>query len=168
MWKSVNKDTMEDDQFSIILGARSSLFLPFNNLGLIIIDEEHDSSYKQQQPSPRYHARDSAIYLATLHNAKVLLGSATPSMETYYNAKNDKYGFVELLTRYSDIKLPKINTIDIRKGYLKKEMQGFFSNNLINEISNQLKKNKQIILFQNRRGYAKSSKLQLLWRSSIM
>ena len=155
VWKSVNKDTMEDDQFSIILGARSSLFLPFNNLGLIIIDEEHDSSYKQQQPSPRYHARDSAIYLATLHNAKVLLGSATPSMETYYNAKNDKYGFVELLTRYSDIKLPKINTIDIRKGYLKKEMQGFFSNNLINEISNQLKKNKQIILFQNRRGYAK-------------
>ena len=155
VWKSVNKDILEDDQFSIILGARSSLFLPFNNLGLIIIDEEHDSSYKQQQPSPRYHARDSAIYLATLHNAKVLLGSATPSMETYYNAKNDKYGFVELLTRYSDIKLPKINTIDIRKGYLKKEMQGFFSNNLINEISNQLKKDKQIILFQNRRGYAK-------------
>ena len=155
VWKSVNKDKNQDNQFSIILGARSSLFLPFNNLGLIIIDEEHDSSYKQQQPSPRYHARDSAIYLATLHNAKVLLGSATPSMETYYNAKNNKYGFVELLTRYSDIKLPKINTIDIRKGYLKKEMQGFFSNNLINEISNQLKKDKQIILFQNRRGYAK-------------
>tara|TARA_B110000914_G_scaffold221492_1_gene233378 strand:- start:6614 stop:9055 length:2442 start_codon:yes stop_codon:yes gene_type:complete len=155
VWKSVHNESSADNQFSIILGARSSLFLPYNNLGLIIIDEEHDPSYKQQQPSPRYHARDSAIYLATIHNAKVLLGSATPSMESYYNARNDKYGFVELHTRYSDIKLPKINTIDIRKGYLKKEMQGFFSNELINEISVQLNKNKQIILFQNRRGYSK-------------
>ena len=155
VWKSVANSDSSDNKFSIILGARSSLFLPFHNLGLIIIDEEHDSSYKQQQPSPRYHARDSAIYLASVHSAKVLLGSATPSMESYYNAKSDKYGFVELLTRYSDIKLPKINAIDIRKGYLKKEMQGFFSDKLINEISFHLKNKKQIILFQNRRGYSK-------------
>jgi len=153
VWKSVQDGAK--NKFSIILGARSSVFLPFNNLGLIIIDEEHDSSYKQQQPAPRYHARDSAIYLASLHSAKVLLGSATPSIETYYNAKNKKYGFVELLTRFSDIKLPKINVIDVKKGYLKKEMDGFFSNQLIDEIKSHLDNNKQIILFQNRRGYSK-------------
>ena len=146
VWKSVQAGAK--NKFSIILGARSSVFLPFNNLGLIIIDEEHDSSYKQQQPAPRYHARDSAIYLASLHNAKVLLGSATPSIETYYNAKNKKYGFVELLTRFSDIKLPKINAIDVKKGYLKKDMDGFFSNRLIDEIKSHLDNNKQIILFQ--------------------
>ncbi len=153
VWKSVQAGAK--NKFSIILGARSSVFLPFNNLGLIVIDEEHDSSYKQQQPAPRYHARDSAIYLASLHNAKVLLGSATPSIETYYNAKNKKYGFVELLTRFSDIKLPKINAIDVKKGYLKKDMDGFFSNRLIDEIKSHLDNNKQIILFQNRRGYSK-------------
>ena len=124
-------------------------------MGLVIVDEEHDSSYKQQQPSPRYNARDSVIYLASLFNAKVLLGSATPSIESYYNAKTTKYGFVELLKRYSDIKLPKIESFDLKKGLLKKEMLGFFSKKLIDEISNQLENNKQVILFQNRRGYSK-------------
>ena len=149
VWKSIQ------GKYSVLLGVRSSVFLPFKRLGLVIVDEEHDSSYKQQQPSPRYNARDSVIYLASLFNAKVLLGSATPSIETYYNAKTGKYGFVELLKRYSDIKLPKIDSFDLKKGFLKKEMTGFFSNKLISEISNQLEKNKQVILFQNRRGYSK-------------
>jgi len=126
VWKSVQTNNTTANSYSIILGARSSLFLPFDNLGLIIVDEEHDSSFKQQQPSPRYNARDSAIYLASIHNAKVVLGSATPSIESYFNAKNNKYGFVELLKRFSEIKLPKINIVDIRKAYLKKEMNGVF------------------------------------------
>ena len=149
VWKSVS------DNCSVLLGVRSSIFLPFKNLGLVIIDEEHDSSYKQQQPSPRYHARDSAIYLASLYNAKVLLGSATPAIESYYNAMQGKFGLVKLLKRYTNIKLPKVESIDLKKGYLKKEMNGFFSKRLINEISSQLEKNKQIILFQNKRGYSK-------------
>ena len=153
VWKTIQNN--DNAKCSIILGARSSIFLPFDNLGLIIIDEEHDTSYKQQQPSPRYHSRDTAIYLASLHKAKVLLGSATPSIETYYNAKNGKYGFVELLKRYADIKLPKINAIDISRAYKKKQMQSFLSNDLINEIQRHLDRNKQIILFQNRRGYSK-------------
>ena len=153
VWKTIlNSDNAK---CSIILGARSSIFLPFDNLGLIIIDEEHDTSYKQQQPSPRYHSRDTAIYLASLHKAKVLLGSATPSIETYYNAQNGKYGFVELLKRYADIKLPKINAIDISRAYKKKQMQSFLSNDLINEMQRHLERNNQIILFQNRRGYSK-------------
>ena len=149
VWNSIK------NRFSILLGVRSSIFLPFTNLGLIIIDEEHDSSYKQQQPSPRYHARDSAIFLSSLHNSKVLLGSATPAIESYYNAKQGKFGFVELLKRYSDIKLPKIEPVDLKKGFLKKQMNGFFSKNLIDQISIQLKQKKQVILFQNKRGYSK-------------
>ena len=149
VWNSIK------NRFSILLGVRSSIFLPFTNLGLIIIDEEHDSSYKQQQPSPRYHARDSAIFLSSLHNSKVLLGSATPAIESYYNAKQGKFGFVELLKRYSDIKLPKIEPVDLKKGFLKKQMNGFFSKNLIDQISIQLKLKKQVILFQNKRGYSK-------------
>lgn len=149
VWNSIN------NRFSILLGVRSSIFLPFTNLGLIIIDEEHDSSYKQQQPSPRYHARDSAIFLSSLHNSKVLLGSATPAIESYYNAKQGKFGFVELLKRYSDIKLPKIEPVDLKKGFLKKQMNGFFSKKLIDQISIQLNQKKQIILFQNKRGYSK-------------
>ncbi len=155
VWKSVQTNNTTANSYSIILGARSSLFLPFDNLGLIIVDEEHDSSFKQQQPSPRYNARDSAIYLASMHNAKVVLGSATPSIESYFNAKNNKYGFVELLKRFSEIKLPKINIVDIRKAYLKKEMNGVFSNTLIKEIANAIDNNKQVILFQNRRGYSR-------------
>lgn len=149
VWNSIK------NRFSILLGVRSSIFLPFTNLGLIIIDEEHDSSYKQQQPSPRYHARDSAIFLSSLHNSKVLLGSATPAIESYYNAKQGKFGFVELLKRYSDIKLPKIEPVDLKKGFFKKQMNGFFSKNLIDQISIQLKQKKQVILFQNKRGYSK-------------
>ena len=153
VWKTIQNN--DNAKCSIILGARSSIFLPFDKLGLIIIDEEHDTSYKQQQPSPRYHSRDAAIYLANLHKAKVLLGSATPSIETYYNAQNGKYGFVELLKRYADIKLPKINAIDISRAYKKKQMHSFLSNDLINEMQRHLDRNKQIILFQNRRGYSK-------------
>ena len=152
IWKSIQQD---NNGVSIILGARSSLFLPFSNLGLIVIDEEHDTSFKQQQPSPRYNARDGAIYLSSLHKAKVLLGSATPCIESYYNALKNKYGFVELLTRYSDIKLPKIKLIDIRKAGLKKEMKGVFSNVLISSISNAINNHNQVILFQNRRGFSR-------------
>ena len=153
IWKSIQQDN--NNGVSIVLGARSSLFLPFSNLGLIVIDEEHDTSFKQQQPSPRYNARDGAIYLSSLHNAKVLLGSATPCIESYYNALKNKYGFVELLTRYSDIKLPKIKLIDIRKAGLKKEMKGVFSNVLISSISNAINNHNQVILFQNRRGFSR-------------
>lgn len=153
IWKSIQQDN--NNGVSIILGARSSLFLPFSNLGLIVIDEEHDTSFKQQQPSPRYNARDGAIYLSSIHNAKVLLGSATPCIESYYNALKNKYGFVELLTRYSDIKLPKIKLIDIRKAGLKKEMKGVFSNVLISSISNAINNHNQVILFQNRRGFSR-------------
>ena len=153
IWKSIQQDN--NNGVSIVLGARSSLFLPFSNLGLIVIDEEHDTSFKQQQPSPRYNARDGAIYLSSLHNAKVLLGSATPCIESYYNALKNKYGFVELLTRYSDIKLPKIKLIDIRKAGLKKEMNGVFSNVLISSISNAINNHNQVILFQNRRGFSR-------------
>ena len=119
VWRSVQLNSDIKVQYPIIVGTRSSLFLPFENLGLIIIDEEHDTSFKQYHPSPRYHARDSAVYLGYLHQAEVLLGSATPSLETYYNTKTNKYALVEMETRYQGIALPKIETIDIRKAYLK-------------------------------------------------
>ena len=106
-------------QYPIMLGARSSLFLPLDNLGLIIVDEEHDPSFKQHQPAPRYHARDAAIYLAQLHKAKVLLGSATPCVESYYNAITEKYSLVNMQSRFADIAMPEIQTIDIRKAHLK-------------------------------------------------
>lgn len=109
IWNKVKSGEMK-----VVLGARSSLFLPYQNLGLIICDEEHDASYKQQDPAPRYHGRDAAIYMSSLVNAKVLLGSATPSLESYYNAKKDKYGLVSLMERYGDVKLPVIEMIDIR------------------------------------------------------
>lgn len=152
VWRAVQENNKLD--YSVIIGARSSLFLPFYNLGLIIIDEEHDSSFKQYQPAPRYHARDSAIYLASLHHAKVLLGSATPSVETYYNTKNKKYGLVEMHKRFKGIALPKINTIDIRKAHLKKQMKSHFSPDMLSEIKRNLEERKQVILFQNRRGYS--------------
>ena len=153
IWNAVNEKNKNKVQYSIILGARSSLFLPFDNLGLIIVDEEHEPSFKQYQPSPRYHARDAAIYLAYLHQAKVLLGSATPSIESYYNAKIGKYAFVELNSRFSDIQLPEILTVDIKKDYLKKKIQYHFSPFLIKNIQSTLDQGKQIILFKNRRGY---------------
>ncbi len=138
----------------LILGARSSLFLPFSNLGLIIVDEEHEPSFKQYDPAPRYHARDAATVLANQHDARVLLGSATPSIESYYNAQQGKYGFVTLDRRYGDILLPEIELVNIKEKYRKKRMTGHFSDRLIEMISNSLENKEQVILFQNRRGYA--------------
>ncbi len=138
----------------IILGARSSLFLPFSNLGLIVVDEEHETSYKQFEPSPRYNARDAAVVLGHLHKAKVLLGSATPSLESYFNAQQNKYGFIELKRRFGNIQLPKIELIDIKEKHRKKEMTGHFSDRLLKMITEALDEKEQVILFQNRRGFS--------------
>ena len=138
----------------IILGARSSVFLPYHNIGLIIVDEEHEQSYKQQDPAPRFHARDSAIVLAKLHKAKVLLGSATPSIESFYNAKKGKYGLVELNRRFGNVLMPTIELIDIKEKYRKKRMKGHFSDRLLEIIQETLDQKEQVILFQNRRGFA--------------
>ena len=138
----------------IILGARSSVFLPFSNLGLIVVDEEHETSYKQFEPSPRYNARDAAIVLAKIHKAKILLGSATPSLETYYNAQQNKYGFVELNRRHGNVQLPKIELINVKEKHRKKEMKGHFSDSLLTLIQEALDLKEQVILFQNRRGYS--------------
>jgi primosomal protein N' (replication factor Y) len=154
VWKAVQEKDSNNVQYPIMLGARSSLFLPFDNLGLIIVDEEHDPSFKQHQPAPRYHARDTAIYLAKQHRAKVLLGSATPSVESYFNAKKDKYALVKMHTRFEDIALPRIKTIDIRKAYLKKQMTHQFAPDLLSAIRENMELGKQVILFQNRRGYS--------------
>lgn len=154
IWNAVKEKDGNKDQYPIMLGARSSLFLPFDNLGLIIVDEEHESSFKQFQPSPRYHARDAAIYLSHLHKSKVLLGSATPSLETYYNCSIGKFSLVELNSRYGDMQLPEIHIVDIKRAHLKKQMEYHFSPFLLKNIGEVLDKKKQIILFQNRRGYA--------------
>ncbi|WP_298881893.1 primosomal protein N' [uncultured Polaribacter sp.] len=138
----------------IILGARSSIFLPFSNLGLIVVDEEHETSYKQFEPSPRYNARDAAIVLAKIHEAKILLGSATPSLESYFNAQQNKYGFVELNRRFGNVQLPKIELIDVKEKHRKKEMTGHFSDRMIKLITAALEEKEQVILFQNRRGYS--------------
>ncbi|GAA4818786.1 replication restart helicase PriA [Litoribaculum gwangyangense] len=138
----------------IVLGARSSIFLPFHNLGLIIVDEEHEQSFKQFDPAPRYHARDTAIVLASMHKAKTLLGSATPSLESYYNAKQNKYGFVELTHRFNDVLMPDIELVDIKDKLKRKRMKGHFSDRLIDEMNETLKEGHQIILFQNRRGFS--------------
>lgn len=141
-------------ELKVVLGARSSLFMPYQDLGLIICDEEHDTSYKQQDPAPRYHGRDAAVYLSSLTNAKVLLGSATPSLETYHNAKSKKFGLVELLERYGDVKMPSIEIIDLRTMPKKQGEKVMFSTRLLEEICQTVDRNKQVILFQNRRGYA--------------
>ena len=138
----------------IVLGARSSIFLPFNNLGLIIVDEEHEQSFKQFDPAPRYHARDTAVVLAHMHQAKTLLGSATPSLESYFNAKQNKYGFVELTKRYNDVLMPDVELVDIKDKLKKKRMKGHFSDRLVEEMTETLKAGHQIILFQNRRGFS--------------
>lgn len=144
-----------EKEYKVILGVRSSIFLPFRNLGIVIVDEEHENTYKQYDPAPRYHARNAAIVLAKIHNAKVLLGSATPSIESYYLAtQTKKYGFVELLTRYADIQLPEINVVDVKTERLQKKMTGLFSQKLIDEMSRAISNREQIILFQNRRGYS--------------
>ncbi len=138
---------------SIVVGARSALFLPFRELGLVVVDEEHDPSYKQHEPAPRYHARDMAVILAALHGAKTILGSATPSMESQHNARTGKYGHVELLTRFGDVALPTITRVDLREARRQKRMRGHFSLFLIDTIQQALARKEQAIIFQNRRGY---------------
>lgn len=138
----------------IILGARSALFLPFNNLGLIIVDEEHEQSFKQFDPAPRYHARDAAIVLAHMCGAKTLLGSATPSLESYFNAQQNRYGLVELKYRHNAVLMPDIELVDIKDKYKRKLMKGHFSDRLLEEMAETLEEGHQIILFQNRRGFS--------------
>ena len=140
--------------YDIILGVRSSVFLPFQNLGLVIVDEEHETTYKQQDPAPRYHARNAAIVLAMMYGAKTLLGTATPSIETWQNAVAGKYGFVQLKERYKEIQLPEIVPVDIKELYRKKRMVGPFSPLLIQYMREALDQKEQVILFQNRRGFA--------------
>ncbi len=148
------KKQLSDNPYSVILGARSSVFLPFTKLGLVIIDEEHESSFKQQDPAPRYHARSVAIMLASMCGAKTLLGTATPSVESYYNTQTGKYGLVELTTRYKDIELPDVEVVDIKDLRRRKMMNGSFSPQLISAIRDSLNNNQQVILFQNRRGFS--------------
>ena len=150
VWESVcnNKENSQ-----LVIGARSSVFLPFDDLGLIIVDEEHEVSYKQQDPSPRYNARDSAIYLSKIFKTKIILGSATPSIESTYNARNNKYGFVEIKERYGNIEMPFIHTIDM-KAEPKHEFSSIFSKKLVDEINKAVDLGKQVILFRNRRGYS--------------
>ena len=150
IWNNV----LNDKGYDVIIGVRSSVFLPFRQLGLVIIDEEHEPSYKQFDPAPRYHARNAAIVLASFHGAKTLLGTATPSFESYYNAQTEKYGLVELSQRYKDILLPEIQIVDLKEAYRKKLMTEHFSDVLQEKIAESLKNNEQVILFQNRRGYA--------------
>ncbi|MCH4552517.1 replication restart helicase PriA [Aestuariibaculum lutulentum] len=138
----------------VVLGARSSIFLPFNNLGLIIVDEEHEQSFKQFDPAPRYHARDTAVVLAHFYQAKTLLGSATPSLESYFNAKQNKYGFVEITTRYNNVLMPDMELVDIKDKHKRKKMKGHFSDRLIEEMTEALSEGFQVILFQNRRGFS--------------
>ncbi len=150
IWNNVLKDKTYD----VIIGVRSSIFLPFRHLGLVIVDEEHESSYKQYDPSPRYHARNAAIVLASMHGAKTLLGSATPSIESYYNTQIGKYGLVELHKRHEEMEMPEIVVVDTKEAYHKKRMEGHFSDIMLEKIGNALTNKEQVILFQNRRGYA--------------
>ena len=148
------KQLRPEGHYDIILGVRSSVFLPFHNLGLIIVDEEHETTYKQQDPAPRYHARDTAIMLASIYGAKVLLGTATPSIDSYHNALAGKYGLVTLNERYKDIRLPEIRIVDIKELARKKMMNGPFSPELLAAVRQALERHEQAILFQNRRGFA--------------
>jgi primosomal protein N' (replication factor Y) len=148
------KKQLSSHPYDVILGARSAVFLPFQRLGLVVVDEEHETSFKQQDPAPRYHARSVAIVLARLYDAKVLLGTATPSMESYYNAQTGKYGLVSLNSRYQGIQLPQIQVVDVKDLRRRKMMNGPFSSQLLAAVRKALQKNQQVILFQNRRGYA--------------
>lgn len=145
---------MSNDPYDIILGARSAVFLPFQKLGLVIIDEEHETSFKQQDPAPRYHARSAAIVLASMYGAKTILGTATPSIESYYNAKTGKYGYVSLTQRFEGIELPEFRIVDVKDLQHRKMMTGPFSPMLLAEVRKALEEGKQAILFQNRRGFA--------------
>ena len=154
IYHEVKGDEAMRREARVILGARSAIFLPFSNLGLIIVDEEHEPSYKQQDPAPRYHARSAAIMMAHWYRAKVLLGTATPSIESYHNALSGKYGLVEMTERFQGLQLPQITMIDLQRQYHRKEMYGHFADPLVDRIREELAKGKQVILFQNRRGYA--------------
>lgn len=151
VWQNVLQNS---EKAQIIIGARSALFLPFSNLGLIIVDEEHEATFKQYDPAPRYHARDSAIVLANSHHAKVLLGSATPSIETYYNATSGKFGLVSLKERFGKVQMPDIELVDLKDSYFRKKMKGHFSLTLIEQITEAFSNGEQVILFQNRRGFS--------------
>lgn len=151
VWNNVLKNS---EKSRLIIGVRSSVFLPFSNLGLIVVDEEHDSSYYQHDPAPRFQARDSVIFLAKLHKAKVLLGSATPSIESLNNVKRGKYGFAYLSKRFKNFESPEIEVVDIKDKHFRKRMNGHFSDVLISEIETTLKAGRQVLLFQNQRGYA--------------
>lgn len=151
LWKQVLE---QSPKVQIVIGARSALFLPFSNLSLVIVDEEHEQTFKQVDPAPRYHARDAAIVLANMHKAKVLLGSATPSIESYFNAQSDKYGLVEITERYGNVQLPEIELVNLKDSYFRKKMTGHFSDSLIEAITTALSLGEQVILFQNRRGYS--------------
>ena len=150
IWKRL----LDSNEPCVIIGVRSSVFLPYSNLGLVIVDEEHDSSYKQQDPAPRYNGRNAALILAQMHGAKTVLGSATPAIEVYHRALAGQYGLVKLLTRYGDIKMPDVKVIDTINARKRREMQGMFSNELIANCRQALNNNEQVILFQNRRGYS--------------
>jgi primosomal protein N' (replication factor Y) len=152
IWQEMLKG--KDGMYRIILGVRSSVFLPFTNLGLIIVDEEHENTFKQFDPAPRYHARDVSVVLAQLHHAKVILGTATPAIETYQNALSGKYGLVKLESRYQQVPLPSIEIADVRRARKKKQMQSHFHPTLIENIQMALQAKEQVILFQNRRGFA--------------
>ncbi|HEU4496874.1 MAG TPA: primosomal protein N', partial [Flavobacterium sp.] len=151
VWKQVLEDSAKA---KIVIGARSALFLPFQNLGLVIIDEEHEQTFKQSDPAPRYHARDAAIVLAGFHKAKVLLGSATPSLETYFNASSGKFGLVEISERFGNVMMPEIELVDLKDKYFRKRMKGHFSDTLLENMAEALSVGGQVILFQNRRGYS--------------
>lgn len=151
VWQNV---LQQSQNAQIVIGARSALFLPFANLGLIIVDEEHEPTFKQQDPAPRYHARDAAIVLANAHQSKVLLGSATPSIETYYNATSGKFGLVVLKERFGKVQMPEIELVDLKDSYFRKRMKGHFSLTLIEQITEAFSNNEQVILFQNRRGFS--------------
>lgn len=149
------KKQLSNEPYDVILGARSAVFLPFTRLGFVIVDEEHETSFKQQDPAPRYHARSTAIMLARMYEgAKVLLGTATPSMESYHNACTGKYGYVQLTTRYKDVAMPEIRVVDTKDLYRRKMMRGAFSPDLLEAMRTALSNKKQVLLFQNRRGFA--------------
>jgi primosomal protein N' (replication factor Y) (superfamily II helicase) len=149
-----NQVLERSEKAKIVIGARSALFLPYSNLGLIIIDEEHEQTFKQQDPAPRYHARDAAIVLAQAQKAKVLLGSATPSIETYFNAQSGKFGMISIQERFGKAPLPDVELVDLKENYFKKRMKGHFSLTLVEAITEALSLGEQVILFQNRRGFS--------------
>lgn len=160
IWNKV-KETDKEKSYRIIIGSRTSVFLPFNDLGLIIVDEEHDNGFKQREPAPRYNARDAAIYLATLHKSKVLLGSATPSLETFFNTQIEKYAYVPLTERYLNTPMPEIQIANMKEEYINRTNYSIFSSLLFENISQALKNHKQVILFKNLRGYASNIRCEV-------